>query len=233
MKSVLLAIALLSSTAVSAAPPWAGAEQAAPAKAPIEAERLALARKAVAAIIPPGTMQKIMKSSMGNTEEMMMKGMFDMKGADLGVTGEGKEKTLREVMAEKDPHFEERMKITNRVMAEEMGGIFNRLEPRVAEGMARAYARRFTISELNEINHFFQSPAGANFARSSFELMTDPEMMAEMMSFMPEMMKEMPAIGEKVKKATAHLPPPPKEEKPDEEEEDAEESEEEGAAPVA
>lgn len=230
MKSVLLAIALLSSSAAMAAPPAPPPGQAAPAKAPIDPERLALARKAVAAIIPPGTMEKIMKTSMGNMEEMMMKSMFDMKGSDLGVTGEGKEKTLREAMAEKDPHFEERMKITNRVMAEEMGRIFTRLEPRMVEGMARAYSRRFTVADLNEINRFFESPAGANFARQSFELMADPEMTSEMMSFMPELMKEMPAIGEKLKKATAHLPPPPKQEK--EADEAAEAEEEETAEPV-
>ena len=224
MKSIALVAALgLALTPAAAKPP---ASQATTAKPQVDPERLALARTAVAAIIPPGTMQKIMKDSMGNMEEMMLKGMFDMTGADLGVTGEGQEKTLREVMAEKDPHFEERMRITNRVMAQEMGIIFSRMDPRMIDGMARAYARRFSVAELTEINRFFASPAGASFARQSFELMSDPEMVAEMMSFMPEMMKEMPAIGEKLKKATAHLPPPLNEE-------DEDEAEEEGGDPVA
>lgn len=227
MKYAFLSLALATAAAPAmTAPAAAPAAEAAPSKAPVDPERLALAKQAVAAIIPPGTMQKIMKDSMGNMEEMMLGGMFDMKGTDLGVTGEGKEKTLREAMAEKDPHFEERMRITNKVMAEEMGAIFTRMEPRMKEGMARAYARRFTVAELTEINRFFASPAGASFARQSFELTADPEIMTEMMSFMPEMVKDMPAIGEKLKKATAHLPPPPKD-KADEE------GEEEGAEPVA
>lgn len=218
MKYAIVALALASAAMpVMANPASPPPTQAAPAKPPIDPERLALAKQAVAAIIPPGTMQKVMKDSMGGMEEMMLKGMFDMKGSDLGVDGEGKDKTLREAMAEKDPHFEERLRITNRVMAEEMGVIFTRLEPRMVEGMSRAYARRFTVAELTEINRFFASPAGASFARQSFELMSDPEMMSEMMAFMPEMMKEMPAIGEKLKKATAHLPPPPKEDEADEE----------------
>lgn len=229
MKSVILLLAIATAaTPALAAPPAPAAPQAAPSKPPVDPQRLALARQAVAAIIPPGTMQKIMKDSMGNMEEMMLKGMFDMKGSDLGVTGEGQEKTLREAMAEKDPHFEERMRITNRVMAEEMGVIFTRMEPRMVEGMARAYARRFSVAELTEINRFFASPAGASFARQSFELMTDPEMMTEMMSFMPELMKDMPAIGEKLKKATAHLPMPPKKE-----EESGDEGDQDEAEPVA
>ena len=100
----------------------------------------------------------------------------------------------------------------------------------MVEGMSRAYARRFTVIELTEINRFFASPVGASFARQSFELTTDPELMSEMMSFMPELMKDMPAIAEKLKKATAHLPPPPKESKDDE---GAEDAEVEGTEPVA
>jgi hypothetical protein len=173
-------------------------------------------------------MQRVMKNSMAGMEQAMVGAMFDMKGTDLGVTGEGKDKTLREVMAEKDPHFEERMKITNRVMAEEMAGLFGRLEPRMKDAMARAYARRFSTVELTEINRFFASPAGGSFARQSFEMMTDPEMTSEMMAFMPEMMKDMPAIAEKLKKATAHLPPPPKKQ-----EESGEEAEENSSDPVA
>lgn len=228
MKFAILSLALVTAAMPAvAAPPEAPAAEAAAAKAPIDPERLALARKAVGAIIPPGTMQKVMKDSMGNMEDMMLKGMFDMKGSDIGVDGEGKDKTLREAMAEKDPHFEERMRITNRVMAEEMGVIFNRLEPRLIDGMARAYARRFSLAELTEINRFFASSAGANFARQSFEIMTDPELMVEMMSFMPELVKEMPAIGEKLKEATAHLPSPPPAEA------EVEDAEEESAEPVA
>lgn len=223
MKSVVFALALAAAGPALAAEPTGDALQTASAKPPVDPERMAIARQTVASILPPGTMQRIMKDSMGNMEDMMLKGMFDIKASDLGVEGEGKDKTLREAMAEKDPHFEERMRISNQVMGEEMGTIFNKMEPRMREGMARAYARRFTVVELNEINRFFASPAGGSFARQSFELMTDPELMAEMVSFMPELLKEVPAIAEKVKKATAHLPPPP----------DEEEAEEETASPVA
>ena len=225
MKSIYLALALAASAPTFAAQPAAVTPAAKPA---IEPQRMALARQAVEAIIPPGTMQRVMKNSMAGMEQAMVGAMFDMKGTDLGVTGEGKDKTLRQVMAEKDPHFEERMKITNRVMAEEMAGLFGRLEPRMKDAMARAYARRFSTVELTEINRFFASPAGGSFARQSFEMMTDPEMTSEMMAFMPEMMKDMPAIAEKLKKATAHLPPPPKKE-----EESGEEAEEDSSDPVA
>jgi hypothetical protein len=221
MKSICLALALATSAPALAQTPATTSTAAKPA---LDPERLALAKQAVEAMIPPGTMQRMMKDSMGGMEQAMMGSMFDMKASDMGATGKDKDKTLRQTMAEKDPHFEERMRITNRVMAEQMGGIFAKMEPRLKDAMTRAYARRFTLAELTEINRFFASPAGASFARQSFEMSTDPEMTAEMMAFMPEMMKDMPAIMEKMKKATAHLPPPPKDEDKDDEDEDAEDS---------
>lgn len=229
MKSFLFAVILLSSGVGAAAPPAPPAA----VQSAVDPVRLALAKTAVAAILPQGIMQKIMKDSMAATQNAMIGGMFDMKAADLGATGEGKDKTLREAMAEKDPHFEERLRITNQVMGEEMGAIMIQMEPAMREGMARAYARRFSVAELTEINRFFASPAGATFARQSFELMTDPELMKAMTSYMPDMMKQMPAMMEKVKKATAHLPPPPKDEKGEEEADGEADAIEEADKPVA
>lgn len=222
-KFTLVCLALSAAVAQPAlgAPPAPAA-----ASAPADAERMALARQAVAVMLPPGIMERMMKDSMGNMQDAMLESMFDIKASDLGEKGEGKDKTLREAIAEKDPHFEERMRITNKVMGEEMGAIFTRIEPRMREGMARAYARRFTAAELVEINRFFASPTGASFARQSLEIMTDRELVAEMTAFMPELMKEMPAITAKLKKATEHLPPPPK---PVE----AEEEQEEEAEPIS
>jgi hypothetical protein len=227
MKSICIALAL-----ATAAPTLAQTPAAAPtaAKPALDPERLALAGKAVEAMIPPGTMQRMMKHSMGGMENALMGGMLDMKASDVCAEKcdpKDKGKTLRQAMAEKDPHFEERMRITNRVMADEMGAIFTRMEPRLKSAMTRAYARRFTVAELTEINLFFASPAGASFARQSFEMSTDPEMTAEMMAFMPEMMKDMPAIAEKLKKATSHLPEPPKDK------DDADEDRENEATPTS
>ncbi|QDP19234.1 DUF2059 domain-containing protein [Sphingomonas xanthus] len=205
--SVLLSLSLACAMPAVAAPePPAATSEADP-------QRLALARQAVDAIVPPGTMQRVMKQNMVQVEQAMLKSMFDMKGSDICKDcKDGGDRTLRDAIAEKDPHFEERLKITNRVMAEEIATIFARMEPGMKLGMARAYARRFNVAELSEINRFFASPAGASFARQSFEMMTDPEISSEMMAMVPELMKDMPAIMAKVKAAIAHLPPPASEE---------------------
>jgi hypothetical protein len=225
VKSVILAVSLATVAAPAMAAPAALAPQAAPAKTPVDPARLALAKVTVDSIWPIGTYERLMKDMMSNMQDSIMGRMLDSTAAELGIETESDDgKTLRQKISEKDPHFEERMRITNQVMGDEMIRLFGKMEPKLREGLANAYARRFTVAELAEINRFFASPAGASYARQSMELMTDKELMAEMMSAGPEFMKEMPAIIEKLKKATAHLPEPPKAE---------EEAEEEGANPVA
>jgi hypothetical protein len=198
-------------------------------KQALDPQRLALAKVTVNSIWPLGTYQRMMKDMMTNMQDGIMDRILDSTAADLGIESEEDDsKTLRDKIVEKDPNFEERMRITNQVMSDEMIQVFTKMEPKLREGLANAYARRFTVTELTEINRFFGSPAGSSYARQSMELFTDKEFVAEMMAAGPAMVKEMPTIIEKLKKATAHLPPPPGSEN-----EEADEVEEEGAAPVA
>ncbi len=206
------ALLLLSAAPVQAAPPAVAPS----GQASIDPQRLAISRKLALSIVAPGTMERVMRMSMGDMQTRMFASMFDMKASDVGATGEDKDKTLRESIAEKDPHFEERFRISQKVMGEEMAPIMGRMEPKLREGMAKAYARRFTLTELTEIEHFFGTSAGSSFARQSYEMMMDPEIMMEMASMMPDLMKEMPTIMAKVKKATAHLPLPSPEKEADE-----------------
>lgn len=205
MKSVVFTASLLLSIApVQAAPPAAAIVE----RPIIDPQRLEISRKLAMSIVAPGTMERAMRMTMGEMRNRMFASMFDMKASDIGATGKDKDRTLRQSIAEKDPNFEERFRISQKVMGEEMAPIMGRMEPRMREGMAKAYARRFSLAELTEIERFFATPAGSNFARQSYEMMMDPEIMMEMAGMMPDLMKEMPAIMAKVKKATAHLPLP-------------------------
>lgn len=177
---------------------------------PAEPERLALAREIARAFWPDGMMQEMM-SSMSGMQSGMMKGMFDKTPKDLGVEGgKDSDKTLGQVIREKDPHFEERMAITNKVMMEEMGKIMGDLEPQMREAIAGIYAKRFTVGELRDIATFFRTPSGKNFGRQMIPMMADPDYVSAMTAVMPKVMQAMPGIAEKIKKATAHLPEPSK-----------------------
>ena len=227
MRTIAFAALLFAAT-----PAFAQAIPAAKSAAPaqVDSERLKLARTAVNYVWPLGTYQRMMSGSMDQMMDSMMASMFDMKVGDMvpssdkAMTGEEKkiaQTTMREAILKKDPHFEERMRITNKVMMGEMGTFFDKVEPAIRDGLANAYAKKFDARQLTDLNAFFQTPTGKVYASESIMLFVDPEMMKAMMGAMPELMKSMPAIMEKVKKATAHLPEPPKPaDKDDEEDED-------------
>jgi hypothetical protein len=225
MRKIVLAALLVAATPAFA---QTAETKASPAVAQrVDPARLTLARKTVEYVWPLGTYQRMMSASVDQMMDSMMSGMFDMKLGDMvpagqEMTEEDKkiaETTMREAILKKDPHFEERMRITNKVMMGEMGAVLGKMEPAIREGLAKAYAKKFDAGQLADLNGFFQTPTGRVYAAESLLLFTDPEMMTAMTGSMPEIMKSMPAIMEKVKKATAHLPEPPK----SGEEEDADE----------
>ena len=216
MTKIILAALLVTATPTFAQAPTKPAPTAARS---VDPARLALARKTIEFVWPLGTYQRMMSASLDQMMDTMMSSMFDMKLGDM-VSTTGKEMTeedkkiaqttMREAILKKDPHFEERMRITNKVMMSEMGAVLGKMEPAIREGLAKAYAKKFDARQLADLNTFFQTPTGRVFAAESLLLFTDPEMMTAMTGSMPELMKSMPVIMEKVKKATAHLPEPPK-----------------------
>ena len=197
----------------------------APAAAPtaqvqLDPARLALAKTTVDQVWPLGTYQRMMSGSFDQMMDGMMASMLDMKAGDMvgpllpqgeagdQARGELGGMSMREIMAKADPHFEERMRITNRTMMAEMIPVLSKLEPAIRDGLARAYAGKFTAAQLGDLNAFFATPTGRVYATESLVLFTDPEVMKMMASATPELMKAMPAIMQKVQAATAHLPAP-------------------------
>ncbi|WP_294336397.1 DUF2059 domain-containing protein [uncultured Sphingomonas sp.] len=203
--SALLALLLVQATPVAAAP--APAAQT----ATVDPSRKAAAETAVLALVPPGTYMRMMRDQFPKMMDAIMARTMGMTAKDLGAPeGDTGGKTLREMAATEDPHFEERMHIMTTVMSEDMGKIFESIEPEMRVGLSRAFARRFTLDQLNDINAFFATPSGKVFAADYLATFMDPEVMEEMMSAMPKMMQAMPAMMARAEKATAHLPPPPK-----------------------
>lgn len=210
IRSVVLASALLASS-----PALAQTAPAAPAAAPAtDPARLAAAERVAAALVPPGTYLKMMRDQFPAMMDAIMGQMMGMTPAQLGAKpGKNDDAPMGETMTKADPYFRERMSIMTRVMAEEMGLVFDKIEPRVRAGLARAFARKFTTVQLTELGAFFDTPTGKAFAGDYLATFMDPEVMQESMAATPELMKAMPAIMAKAEKATAHLPPPPKQDR--------------------
>ncbi|MEZ5742906.1 MAG: DUF2059 domain-containing protein [Sphingomonadaceae bacterium] len=189
-----------------------------PAAATIGADRLDAARQTVDHIFPLGTYARVMDKTMDAMMGPMMEGMADLPLRDLARMGglseedlaEMGEGTMSEVMAILDPAYKERMDRSMRVMMSEMGGLMSRFEPAIREGLAEAYAKRFSPGQLAELNAFFATPTGSAYAADSMVIFMDPDVMSKMQAFVPEMMEEMPTLMAKVGEATKDIPPPRK-----------------------
>jgi hypothetical protein len=186
-----------------------------PPQADPDPARLALARTSVAAMWPDGAYGKMMTGFMG--------GMFDramqLKKSDLNVLDDKKAKTaaaasskdlsLHEQAAAKDPYFDQRVAAIREAVGEELGKVSAIIDPRVREGLARSMARRFDAQQLADINRFYATPSGRALASQTLQLWLDPDMMRSIFASMPEMMKLMPEMMQKLKAANDKFPKPP------------------------
>lgn len=207
---LFLLVAAAAPSAVQTAPHHPSVLSATPTvrEAEIDPERLALAREVVQAFLPPGFSAKMI-SSMRDARSGMMSEMFRTTPKDLGAKdGKDSDKSLGDMMRERDPNLEERMAITNRVMMEEMGKIMLGFEPELRDTMAKMYARRLTKTELTDLAAFLRTTSGKSFASQLMSMMSDPEYQQSVKQLAPKIMQAMPGIMEKVKKATANLPRP-------------------------
>lgn len=212
---ILLGAALLGAPAFAQQTPVTAAEAESPA--PIDPARLALATRVVERMWPLGTYERMMKGSMEDMAKAMVDSVFDMSMSDLTAPyGSSIEQTdpklakttMRELITRNDPHFDERMRISNKVMMTAMIPMMNRLEPDIRAALARAHARKFSAAQLEEIERFFATDAGRQYGSELMMLWVDREMTAMMNRLGPEMAREMPQIMQQVKEATAHLPAP-------------------------
>jgi hypothetical protein len=172
--------------------------------------RLALARTATEAMWPNGAYGKMMTGFMGGMFDRMMQ----LKTSDLAALSNKphksaapeKDVSLHEQVAGKDPYFDQRMAAMRDAVEAEMGKISAIIDPRMREGLARATARRFDARQLGEINLFFASPTGKAFAGQYMQLWIDPDTIRSIFSSMPEMMKLMPELMQKLKAADEKFP---------------------------
>ncbi len=204
------AITSAAALAVAAIAMPAAAQDTAP-----DAATIAQAREAAGHILPDGTYARMMEGTFEQLMDQIMASVMDMPMGDLAAMGgmapeemAGIETgTMREMMAIIDPHYEERQKISIRIMMEDMVGLMTELEPAMREGLGDAYANRFSAEELAQLNAFFDTPVGRKYAENSLSIFMDPAFMSKTQEMMPQLMKAMPGIVERMQEATADLPP--------------------------
>ena len=175
--------------------------------------RLALARTSAQAIWPEGAYVKMMSTFMGGLFDRVMQmkksdlAALDTKPTKISPAG-STDVTVHDQAAAKDPYFDQRMGAVRQVLNEEVGKISTIIDPRMREGLARSMARRFDAQQLTEINSFFATPSGRALASQYMQLWLDPDAMRSFFGTLPEMMKLMPEMMQKIKAANDKYPKP-------------------------
>ena len=79
-------------------------------------------------------------------------------------------------------------------MWDAMKPVVNAALPDIFESMARAYAREFSVDDLNALLRFVETPAGQRFIERGPLIMQDPDVQASQQRMMAQMTGKLPEI---------------------------------------
>ena len=162
---------------------------------PIEPTRLALAETTTAALVPPGSLEKMMDNLYGKMISSFLDELNGSSALMLSIkTGVESEKIAalddksKEAIADLfDPHRKQREDQILKIIRPIISEVLTDIEAPMRSGMAKAYARKFSAGELTDINAFFATPAGRSYAGESLALQADPEIMLAVARALPPM----------------------------------------------
>ncbi len=160
---------------------------------PIEPGRLTLAQKTMSALIPAGSLEKMIDNLYGKMFKTIMGefgGQSDLMlsiqtGVESDQIAKLDEATKGKVADMFDPHRKEREDQITKVIKPLISEVLGDMEPPMREGMSKAYARRFTAAQLTDLNGFLATPTGTLYANEWMALQADPEVMIAVVKAVP------------------------------------------------
>lgn len=162
-------------------------------------EEIIAAIAGMGAMLPPEEGEDGQAKPPPSPEEM--EAMANLMLASLG------DKTLRDVIGQSDPHFDERVSIIRDILGKDLPPILNRAEPKLRDVLAEVFAKKFSDDELRDIAAFAHSPTGQKYVDTYWTIGFDPGYYRAFFAAMPEMMKGFPELAAKFEERMAHLPP--------------------------
>lgn len=167
--SFALAAALLAPAAQAStpAPATAAAEAVDPA-------RLAAAKRTLEALMPPNKRSAMFDTILAPMMANIQQTILSSPSAKIALDGDPK------VMAELQRFIDKQQERTRRTLNDALPGMFTAME--------RAYARRFTTAQLDEVTAFFNTPTGRFYMDQSMAIMSDPDVLAWQRGLMQQAM---------------------------------------------
>ena len=181
---------------------------------PIDPARLTLAEQTTAALIPAGSIEKMVDNLYGKMFKTIMGefgGQSDlMLSVQTGVESEQiaklDEATKAKVADMFGPHRKEREDQITKVIKPLISEVLGDMEPPMRSGLAKAYARKFTGAQLTDINGFLATPTGTLYANEWMALQADPEVMLAVIKAVPPLITKFIDRAPELEKDFKELP---------------------------
>lgn len=181
---------------------------------PIEPARLTLAQRTTAALIPSGSLEKMIDNLYGKMFKTIMGEMGGDSDLMISIkTGVDSEKvsalddaTRGKIADLFDPHRKEREDQITKVVKPLISEALADLEPPMRNGMAKAYARKFTAAQLTDLNTFLATPTGTAYASEWMAVQADPEVMLAVLKAVPPLVTKFIDRGPEIEKDFKDLP---------------------------
>lgn len=181
---------------------------------PIDPARLTLAQQTTAALIPAGSIEKMVDNLYGKMFKTIMGefgGQSDLllsikTGVETDQIAKLDEATKGKVADMFDPHRKERDEQINRVIKPLISEVLADMEPPMREGLAKAYARKFTGAQLTDLNSFLATPTGNLYASEWMALQADPEVMVAVIKAVPPLVTKFIDRAPEIEKDLKELP---------------------------
>ncbi|HMO75976.1 MAG TPA: DUF2059 domain-containing protein [Sphingopyxis sp.] len=160
---------------------------------PVPPAQLALARQTTGALVPDGSLERMMDNlygtllsgllgEFGGTSDMMLSIQTGVEGDKIAALDAKSREAIADLF---DPHRKEREEQIVTVFKPLIGEALAMMEPPMREGMAHAFARKFDAGQLGAMNEFFATPAGGAYAAEWMALQADPEVLLAMIKAVP------------------------------------------------
>ncbi len=181
---------------------------------PVDPARLTLARTTTAALIPPGSLEKMMVNMYGRMFGKLMETLGATSELSLSIKTGVESETIaalddptKDAIADMfDPHRKDRGDQILQVVRPLISEVLADMEPPMREGLAKAYARKFSGDQLTQLNGFFASPVGSLYASESMALQADPEVMLALIKAVPPLVAKFIDRAPEVEKQVKDLP---------------------------
>ncbi|BBB11179.1 hypothetical protein SPYCA_0437 [Sphingopyxis sp. FD7] len=181
---------------------------------PIDPARLAIAEQTTAALIPAGSIEKMLDNLYGRMFRTLMGEFSGQSDLMLSIkTGVESDKiaalddaTKGQIADLFDPHRKEREEQITRVVMPLIREALADMEPPMRAGLAKAYARRFTGAQLADVNAFLATPTGQLYASEWMALQADPEVMVAVVKAVPPLITKFIDRAPAIEKDLKELP---------------------------